>query len=85
MLPNGIAGVEFHHEHRVLYKSLPKHHDHIYKCISSDDRLNRIAGTGVPVFFLLGALELLVHTLDNGVKILIAHTKSKKSSLKGFK
>ena len=40
---NGIAGVEFHHEHRVLYKSLPKHRDH--KCIFSDGRLNRIART----------------------------------------
>jgi hypothetical protein len=45
MLPNGIAGVEFHHEHRVLYKSLPEHHDHLYKCIFSDGRLNRIART----------------------------------------
>jgi hypothetical protein len=43
MLPNGISGVEFHHEHRVLYKSLPEHHDHPYKCIFSDGRLTRIA------------------------------------------
>jgi hypothetical protein len=42
---NRIAGVEFHHEHRVLCKSLPKHHDHLYKCISSDGRLNRISRT----------------------------------------
>ncbi|SAM04391.1 hypothetical protein [Absidia glauca] len=45
MLPNGIAGVEFHHEHRVLYKSLPEHNDHQYKCIFSDGRLNRFART----------------------------------------
>jgi hypothetical protein len=45
MLPNGIAGVEFHHEHRVLYKSLPEHNDHLYKRICSDGRLNRIART----------------------------------------
>jgi hypothetical protein len=45
MLPNGIAGVEFHHEHRVWYKSLPEYHDHLYKCIFSDGWLNRIART----------------------------------------
>jgi hypothetical protein len=45
MLPNGLAGVEFHHEHRALYKSLPEHHDHLYKCIFSDGMLNRIART----------------------------------------
>jgi hypothetical protein len=28
-----MAGVEFHHEHRVLYKSLPEHHDYLYTCI----------------------------------------------------
>jgi hypothetical protein len=27
MLPNGMSGVEFHHELRVLYKDLPEHHD----------------------------------------------------------
>jgi hypothetical protein len=48
MLPNGIAGVEFHHEHRVLYKSLPEHHDYLYKWIFSDGRLNRIVR---PEFF----------------------------------
>jgi hypothetical protein len=42
MLTNGMAGAEFHHEHRVLYKNLPEHHDHLYKCIGSDSRLNRI-------------------------------------------
>jgi hypothetical protein len=41
-LPNGVTGVEFHHEHRILYKSFPEHHDHLYKCIGSDGRLNRI-------------------------------------------
>jgi hypothetical protein len=45
MLPNGMAGVEFHHEHRVFDKSLPEHHDHLYKCIFSEGRLNRIART----------------------------------------
>jgi hypothetical protein len=25
MLPNGMAGVDLHHEHRVSYKSLPEH------------------------------------------------------------
>jgi hypothetical protein len=45
MLPTEIAGVEIHHEHRVLYKSLPKHHDHLYKFIFSDGKLNRIART----------------------------------------
>jgi hypothetical protein len=53
MLPNGIAGVEIHHEHRVLYKSLPEHHDLLYKCIFSkgrlcifsEGRLNRIVRT----------------------------------------
>jgi hypothetical protein len=43
MLPKGIAGVEINHEHRVLYRSLPEHHDHLYKCILSDGRLKRIA------------------------------------------
>jgi hypothetical protein len=47
MLPNGIAGEEFHHERRVLYKSLPEHHDHLYKCIFSDGKLNRIARTEI--------------------------------------
>jgi hypothetical protein len=42
MLPNGTAGVKFHHEHRVLNKGLPEHHDHLYKCIGSGGRLNRI-------------------------------------------
>jgi hypothetical protein len=41
MLPNGLAGVEFHHEHRVLYKNLPVHQDHLYRCIDSG-RLNRV-------------------------------------------
>jgi hypothetical protein len=45
MLPNGIAGVEFHHGHRVLYKSLPEHHAHLYKCVFSGGRLNKIART----------------------------------------
>jgi hypothetical protein len=36
MLPNGMAGAEFHHKHRVLYKSLSVHYDHLYKCIGSD-------------------------------------------------
>jgi hypothetical protein len=45
MLPNGIAGVEIHHEHRVLYKSLPEHRDYLYKCIFSDGSLNRMART----------------------------------------
>jgi hypothetical protein len=45
MLPSGIAGMEFHHEHRVLYKSLPEYHDHLCKCIFSDGRLSRIART----------------------------------------
>jgi hypothetical protein len=43
MLPDGMAGAEFHHEHRVLYKSFPEHHDHLYKRIFSNGRLNRIA------------------------------------------
>jgi hypothetical protein len=42
MLPNGRAGVEFHREHRVLYKSLPEHHDYLYKYIFSDGRLNKV-------------------------------------------
>jgi hypothetical protein len=42
MLSDGMAGAEFHHEHRVWYKNLPEHHDHLYKCIGSDGRLIRI-------------------------------------------
>jgi hypothetical protein len=42
MLPNGMAGVEFHHENRVLYKSLSDHHDYLYKCIGNNGRLDRI-------------------------------------------
>jgi hypothetical protein len=43
MLANEREGVESHHEHRVLYKSLPEDHDHLYKCIFTDGMLNRIA------------------------------------------
>jgi hypothetical protein len=42
MLPNGMAGVVSHHECRVWYKNLPDHRDHLYKCIDSVGRLNRI-------------------------------------------
>jgi hypothetical protein len=37
-----MAGVELNHEHRVLYKSLPEHHDYLYKFIGSGGRLNWI-------------------------------------------
>jgi hypothetical protein len=50
MLPNGVVGAEFHNEHRVLYKSLTEHHDHLYKYIGSDGRLNRIVFVRVELF-----------------------------------
>jgi hypothetical protein len=50
MLPIGMAGVEFHHEHRVLYKSLPEHHDHLYKLNGSGGRLNRIVVVRTELF-----------------------------------
>jgi hypothetical protein len=42
MFPNGMVGLEYHHEYRVLYKSLTEHHDHLCKCIGSGGRLDRI-------------------------------------------
>jgi hypothetical protein len=51
MLPNGMAGVEFHHEHRAVYKNLLEHDDYLYRYISSDDRLNRIVVVWADFFY----------------------------------
>jgi hypothetical protein len=50
MLPNGMAGAEFHHEHQFLYKNLPEHHDRLYKCIGNDGRLNRFVAVRAEFF-----------------------------------
>jgi hypothetical protein len=50
MLPNGIAGVGFHHGHRVLYKSLSEHYDYLYKNIGSGGTLNRIVVVRIEFF-----------------------------------
>jgi hypothetical protein len=59
MLPKGMAGAEFHHKHRALYKSLPDHHDRLYEYIGSGGRLNRIVVVRTELFCRQSVMPLI--------------------------